>query len=131
MGPTRQPPVEAPDWNERAAVALLVLVAGHLLAAVPAPPTPDYRAGATPSQAPGAPTPTAIVGVEPSPTSAPRGADMPTQPGAVRLRDLRIIQFREGRDGEPCQLDTADRSMVLRILEADLAWLKDSDHRAP
>jgi len=47
------------------------------------------------------------------------------------LRDLRLIQLREGRDGEPRQLDTADTATVLRILEADLAWLKDSNRRAP
>ncbi len=48
MGPTRRPPVSGPGWNERAAVALLVLVAGHLLAAEPAsvagPLTPDRLA---------------------------------------------------------------------------------------
>ncbi len=55
----------------------------------------------------------------------------PVDPGQVRLRDLRIIQLREGRDGEPRQLAVADKAIVLRILEADLAWLKDSDHRAP
>jgi len=55
----------------------------------------------------------------------------PVDPGQVRLRDLRIIQLREGRGGELRQLDTADKTIVLRILEADLAWLKDSDHRAP
>jgi len=49
----------------------------------------------------------------------------------VRLRDLRIIQLHTGRDGEPRQLDAADRSTVLRILEADLAWLKDIDRRVP
>jgi len=32
MEPTRRPPVNVPGWNERAAVALLILVAGHLLA---------------------------------------------------------------------------------------------------
>ncbi len=46
--PTRRPPVSGPGWNERAAVALLVLVAGHLLAAEPAsaarPLTPDRLA---------------------------------------------------------------------------------------
>jgi len=52
-------------------------------------------------------------------------------PRHVRLRDLRLIQLREGRDGEPRQLDTADTATVLRILEADLAWLKDSNRRAP
>ncbi len=55
----------------------------------------------------------------------------PVDPGQVRLRDLRIIQLREGRDGEPRQLAVADKAIVLHILEADLAWLKDSDHRAP
>jgi len=46
MGPTRRPPVEVPGWNERAAVALLVLVTGHLLAAEPTagPLTPDRLA---------------------------------------------------------------------------------------
>jgi len=48
MGPTRRPPVNVPGWNERAAVALLVLVAGHLLAAEPVsaagPLTPDRLA---------------------------------------------------------------------------------------
>ncbi len=48
MGPTRRPPVSGPGWNDRAAVALLVLVAGHLLAAEPAsaarPLTPDRLA---------------------------------------------------------------------------------------
>ncbi len=51
-------------------------------------------------------------------------------PGQVRLRDLRLIQLREGRDGEPRQRDAADRATVLRILEADLAWLTDIDRRA-
>ncbi len=37
MEPTRRPPVGVPGWNDKAAVALLVLVAGHLLAAEPAP----------------------------------------------------------------------------------------------
>ena len=48
-----------------------------------------------------------------------------TDPAQVSLRDLRIIQLREGRDGEPRQLAAADPITVLRILEADLAWLKD------
>ncbi len=42
--PTRRPPVSGPGWNERAAVALLVLVAGHLLAAEAGPLTPDRLA---------------------------------------------------------------------------------------
>ncbi len=48
MEPTRRPPIERPGWNDQAAVALLVLVAGHLLAAEPAavagPLTPDRLA---------------------------------------------------------------------------------------
>ncbi len=46
MEPTRRPPLGLPGWNERAAVALLVLVAGHLLAAEPTagPLTPDRLA---------------------------------------------------------------------------------------
>jgi len=36
MEPMRRPPVSGPGWNERAAVALLVVVAGHLLAVEPA-----------------------------------------------------------------------------------------------
>jgi len=48
MEPTRRPPTERPGWNDRAAVALLVLVAGHLLAVEPAsaarPLTPDRLA---------------------------------------------------------------------------------------
>jgi len=46
--PTCRPPVSGPGWNDRAAVALLVVVAGHLLAAEPAsaarPLTPDRLA---------------------------------------------------------------------------------------
>ncbi len=46
--PTRRPPVGLSGWNDQAAVALLVLVAGHLLAAEPAsvagPLTPDRPA---------------------------------------------------------------------------------------
>ncbi len=48
MEPTRRPPVNVPGWNERAAVALLILVAGHLLATEPTasagPLTPDRLA---------------------------------------------------------------------------------------
>ena len=63
------------------------------------------------------------VGVESSGTWA---GDAPSAPGSghVRLRDLRLIQLREGRDGEPRQLDTADKATVLRIMRADLAWLE-------
>jgi len=42
--PTRRPSISGPGWNERAAVALLVLVAGHLLAAEAGPLTPDRLA---------------------------------------------------------------------------------------
>ncbi len=46
MEPTRQPSIERPGWNDQTAVALLVLVAGHLLAVEPAadPLTPDRLA---------------------------------------------------------------------------------------
>jgi len=48
MGPTRRLPIGLPGWNDRAAVALLVVVAGHLRAAEPAsaarPLTPDRLA---------------------------------------------------------------------------------------
>ena len=42
--PTRRPSIGLPGWNERAAVALLVLVAGHLLAVEAGPLTPDRLA---------------------------------------------------------------------------------------
>ncbi len=46
--PTRRPSIGRPGWNERAAVTLLVLVAGHLLAVEPpsvaSPLTPDRLA---------------------------------------------------------------------------------------
>ena len=44
MEPTRRPPIELRGWNDRAAVALLVLVAGHLLAVEAGPLTPDRLA---------------------------------------------------------------------------------------
>ena len=48
MGPTRRLPVGVPGWNDQAAVALLVLIAGHLLATEPTssagPLTPDRLA---------------------------------------------------------------------------------------
>jgi len=46
MEPTRRPLIERPGWNDQAAVALLVLVAGHLLAVEPTadPLTPDRLA---------------------------------------------------------------------------------------
>jgi len=55
----------------------------------------------------------------------------PMDEDVVHLHDLRIIQLREGRDGEPRQLDTADKATVLRLLRADLAWLENSDRPAP
>ncbi len=48
----------------------------------------------------------------------------PVDPGQVRLRALRIIQLREGRDGAPRQLAAADTATVLRLPRADLAWLE-------
>ncbi len=70
------------------------------------------------------------------PDELPSGLSQPVtaaalDPNLVRLRDLRIIQLHTGRDDEPRQLDAADRSTVLRILEADLAWLKGIDRHAP
>jgi len=67
-------------------------------------------------------------------TTAPAALSQPVTEAAldpllVRLRDLRIIQLHTNCDGEPRQLDTADRATVLRILEEDLAWLKGSDRR--
>jgi len=42
--PTRRTPVSVPGWNDRAAVALLVVVAGYLLAVKAGPLTPDRLA---------------------------------------------------------------------------------------
>lgn len=67
----------------------------------------------------------------PSTEGPMKGVGEAVDPGHVRLRDLRIIQLHIGRDGEPRQLDVADRATVLRILKADLAWLTDSDRRTP
>jgi len=85
-------------------VALGDLPGGPALAATPPPVAPTPA-----SPAPVAPAPAL-------PASAARGQ--------VDLRALRIIQLREGRDGEPRQLDTTDKATVLRILRADLAWLE-------
>jgi len=73
--------------------------------------------------APAPPMATSVPVTPPPPT--------PVDPGQVRLRDLDIIQLREGRDGKPRQLDTADKATVLRILRADLAWLENSDWQVP
>jgi len=48
----------------------------------------------------------------------------PVDPGQVCLRNLRIIQLLEGRDGELPGLAATDKATVLRILRADLAWLE-------
>jgi hypothetical protein len=64
-----------------------------------------------------------------APAAPPPAAPPPAAQGQVDLRALRIIQLHEGR-ADPGQRDTADTATVLRILEADLAWLKDSDRRA-
>ncbi len=83
-----------------------------------------------------------LAGVGRSPTSESRDeagsrrvVPAPTMPlssddAVVHLHDLRIIQLREGRDGKPHHLDTADKATVLRVLRADLAWLEDSDRHA-
>ena len=57
-------------------------------------------------------------------------ADVPSavDPGQVSLRDLHIIQLWEGRDGKPRQR-AANPVTVLRILETDLAWLRDKVQR--
>ncbi len=90
-----------------------------------------HRQGPTPATA------SSLVPTLPvKPAPAPRvgtvtdAVSLAADPGRVNLRDLRLIQLREGRDGEPRQLDTADKATVLRILRADLAWLEDSDRRA-
>ena len=64
-----------------------------------------------------------------APAAPPPAAPPPAAQSQVDLRALRIIQLHEGR-ADPGQRDTADTATVLRILEADLAWLKDSDRRA-
>jgi len=64
-----------------------------------------------------------------APAAPPPAAPPPAAQGQVDLRALRIIQLHEGR-ADPGQRDTADTATVLRILEVDLAWLKDSDRRA-
>ncbi len=40
------------------------------------------------------------------------------------LRDLGIIQLREGRDSDLTELAATDKATVLHILRADLAWLE-------
>lgn len=102
----------------------------------PAASPPASRDTATPSgPAPSHDTPNAR---PPSGDRTPRSTvpdklatATPMEKGAVHLRDLRIIQLREGRDGEPRQLDTADKATVLRIMRADLAWLENGDRQVP
>jgi len=86
---------------------------------------PDRRDQLT-TASPLASTPQPTAGNPPA-----EGSDAVVDPGQVRLRDLRLIQLREGRDGEPRQLDTADKATVLRILRADLAWLENGDRQVP
>jgi len=79
--PTRRPPVGLSGWNDQAAVALLILVAGHLLAAEPTagPLTPDRLARvAGPYQDD---LPALIAALEDSPSS-------PVRHGAHQLRRL-------------------------------------------
>ena len=66
----------------------------------------------------------------PTPATPPPASPAPVAQGQVDLRALRLIQLREGRDGEPRPLDTADTATVLRVLRADLAWLEDIDRHA-
>ncbi len=99
------------------------------LRAEPEASPPTSRDTATPSgPAPSHDTPNArppSKDLTPRPTVPDKLATVtPMGEGAVYLRDLRIIQLREGRDGEPRQLDTAERAIVLRIMRADLAWLE-------
>jgi len=83
-----------------------------------------------PTPPPAAPTPASPAPVAPAPALPASAAR-----GQVDLRALRIIQLREGAGAgagrnDPGQFDTADTATVLRILEADLAWLRDVDRRA-
>ncbi len=80
------------------------------------------------------PTPAAPTPALPAPVALAPALPASVAQGQVDLRALRIIQLREGAGAgraEPGHLDTADTATVLRILEADLAWLKDIDRRAP
>ena len=79
-----------------------------------------------PTPPPAAPTPASPAPVAPTPASP-----APAAQGQVDLRALRIIQLHAGAGrNDPGQRDTADTATVLRILEADLAWLRDVDRRA-
>jgi len=75
--PTRRTPVGGPGWNDRAAVALLVLVTGHLLATEAEPLTPDRL--------------THVVAAHDLPALVAALADSPSAPvrhGAQQLRRL-------------------------------------------
>jgi len=84
--------------------------------------------GDLPGGLPPAPTPPSIAAGSMTLPQTPPALD---DSGPIHLRDLRIIQLHTGRDGEPRPLDTADKATVRRVLRADLAWLEDSDRRAP
>jgi hypothetical protein len=81
--------------------------------------------GDLPGGQPPAPTPPSIAAGS---MTLPQTPPVPDDPGHVRLRDLRIIQLHTGRDGEPRQLDTAERPPCSASC-ADLAWLKDRDRQ--
>ncbi len=105
------------------------------LAAPSAPPPSDQAPTwlARPDQQTIAPSPASPVQTattRPPAEGLAQGVGEAVDPGHVRLRDLHLIQLREGRDGEPRQLDTADIATVLRILRADLAWVEDRAHHA-
>jgi len=121
------PPEQHDRHDERALVehAHPTSDGGHASVPVSVKPTAAALAAAPPPAA-SAPPPTAAVSVKP--TEEPVTS---VDPGQVRLRDLRLIQLREGRSGELRQLDTADKATVLRILRADLAWLENSDRQVP
>jgi len=75
--------------------------------------------GDLPGGPPPAPAPLVAARVPVTPTPP-----TPVDPGQVRLRDLGIIQLREGRAGELTGLAAADTATVLHILRADLAWVE-------
>ncbi len=75
--------------------------------------------GDLPGDPPPAPAPPVAARVPVTPTPP-----APVDPGQVRLRDLGIIQLREGRDSDLTELAATDKATVLHILRADLAWLE-------
>jgi len=86
MEPTRRLPPSVPGWNDRAAASLLILVAGHLLAAEPAadPLTPDRLARVVAAHD----LPVLVAALEDSPRA-------PVRQGAQQLRRL----IRAGQAG--------------------------------